>query len=101
VQSHRSVNRAPAGSAELGFLASFRHFFERMLDEDKIIQGNAWLEKSRVQQQLEFEGFQLRWVQANRVDLSALDGWDHVTVPHYLCGSDGSGDATGGSTSTS
>ncbi|HEY7819855.1 MAG TPA: hypothetical protein VIG29_16660 [Vicinamibacteria bacterium] len=78
------MNRAPAVSAELGFLAPFRHFFKRMLDEDKIVQGDYWLKKSGVQQQLEFEGFQLRWVEANRLDLSVGDGWNHVTVPHYL-----------------
>ena len=83
-QSHRSTSRAQVNGAELGFLASCRHFFKRMLDEDKIVQGDYWLKKSGVQQQLEFEGFQLRWVQENRLTLSVGDGWNHVTVPHYL-----------------
>lgn len=84
LQSSRSLNRAPANTGEIGFLASFTHFFKRMLDEDMIVLGDSWLKESGVQQQLEFEGYQLRWVQANRLDVSLADGWDHVTTPHYL-----------------
>lgn len=83
-QSPRSLNRPPARTSELGFFASFSHFFKRMLDEDMIVHGDAWLKESGVQQQLEFEGYQLRWVAANRLDLNFGDGWDHVTSPHYL-----------------
>ncbi len=83
-QSPRSLIRPPIRSGELGFLASFSRFFTRLLDEDMIVHGDSWLKESGVQQQLEFEGYQLRWVQANRVDLSLGDGWGHVTAPRYL-----------------
>ncbi len=87
-QSPRGLNRPrPAGNAapvEHGFLASFGHLFKRTLDADMIVLGDDWLKESGVQQQLEFEGFQLRWVPTNRLDLNFGDGWQYVTVPHYL-----------------
>jgi hypothetical protein len=63
---------------------SFSRFFKRMLDEDMIVLGDGWLKQSGVQRQLEFEGYQLRWVPTNRLDLNSGDGWQYVTVPHYL-----------------
>jgi hypothetical protein len=83
-QSPRSLNRAPARAAEIGFLDSFSRFFKRLLDEDMVVLGDSWLKDSGVQQQLEFEGYQLRWVQMNRLDLSVGDGWEHVTTRHHL-----------------
>jgi hypothetical protein len=84
-QSPRALNRPPPpGAPELGFLASFSHFFKRTLDADMIVLGDDWLKDSGVQRQLEFEGFQLRWVATNRLDLNFGDGWQYVTVPRYL-----------------
>jgi hypothetical protein len=87
-QSPRGLNRPrPAGNpapAENGFLASFGHLFKRTLDADVIVIGDEWLKESGVQRQLEFEGYQLRWVPTNRLDLNIGDGWEYVTVPHYL-----------------
>lgn len=85
-QSPRAIHRPiPARPPrELGFVASFSHFFKRTLDEDMIVRGDAWLKESGVQRQLEFEGFQLRWVAASKLDSNFGDGWEYVTVPHYL-----------------
>lgn len=63
---------------------AFSRIFKRMLDEDMIVLGDGWLKESGVQRQLEFEGYQLRWVPTNRLDLNFGDGWQYVTVPHYL-----------------
>ena len=58
--------------------------FKRKLDDDLIVLGDGWLKDSGVQQQLEFEGFQLRWVTANKVDVNIAEGWQNVTVPHFV-----------------
>jgi hypothetical protein len=65
-------------------LGSFGRVFKRLLDEDLIVVGDSWLKESGVQQQLEFEGYQLRWVQTNRLSANSGDGWLYVTVPYYL-----------------
>jgi hypothetical protein len=69
---------------ELGFVASFGYFFKRTLDEDLIVRGDAWLRESGVQQQLEHQGFQLRWVASNKLISNFGEGWLYVTVPHHL-----------------
>ena len=84
-QSQRALNRPPPASAnEQGLFASFSHFFKRTLDADMIVLGDDWLKESGVQQQLEFEGYQLRWAPTQRLDTNFGDGWEYVTVPHYL-----------------
>lgn len=83
-QSPRALNRPPPAPKNENGLFSFSHFFKRTLDADMIVLGDDWLKESGVQQQLEFEGYQLRWVPANRLDLNFGDGWQHVTVRHYL-----------------
>jgi hypothetical protein len=84
VPSFRGSNRTTPAPRELGFVASFGHFFKRTIDDDVIVRGDDWLKESGVQQQLEFKGFQLRWVTANKLDANLGDGWLYVTVPHYL-----------------
>lgn len=58
--------------------------FKRTLKEDLIVLDNEWLQKSGVQRQLEFEGFQLRWVTTEKLDANLADGWQYVTVSYYL-----------------
>lgn len=58
--------------------------FKRELDRDLVVVGDGWLKDSGVQRQLEFEGFQLRWVGTNKLDVNLADGWEYVTVSHYL-----------------
>jgi hypothetical protein len=60
------------------------NLFKRKLDNDLIVRGDDWLRESGLQQQLEFEGYQLRWVTTNKLDVNLTDGWQYVTVPHYL-----------------
>ncbi|MGH9321655.1 MAG: hypothetical protein ACRD3V_17425, partial [Vicinamibacteria bacterium] len=72
------------GSHEHRPLTSFTNFLKRELDTDVVVRGDDWLKESGVQQQLEFEGYQLRWVNTNRLDVNLADGWRYVTVPHYL-----------------
>lgn len=64
--------------------ASLADFFKRKLDDDLMVYRDSWLKESGVQRQLEFEGFQLRWVTTDKVDANLADGWQYVTVPHYL-----------------
>jgi hypothetical protein len=71
-------------SREDGPVALFANFFKRELDTDVVVRGDDWPKKSGIQQQLEFEGYQLRWVSTNRLDVNFADGWGYVTVPHYL-----------------
>jgi hypothetical protein len=85
VQSPGALNRPrPAGGGELGLFALFRFLFQRTLDADMIVRSDDWLKESGVQQQLEFEGYQLRWAPANRLGVNFGDGWQHVTVRHYF-----------------
>ena len=58
--------------------------FKRKLDDDMIVVGDGWLSESGVQQQLEFEGYQLRWVTTNRLDVNVAEGWQYVTVSRFL-----------------
>ena len=62
------------------------NFFKRELDADAdlVVRGDSWLKESGVQQQLEFEGYQLRWVPSKRLDVNVADGWQFVLVSHYL-----------------
>jgi len=60
------------------------NFFKRELDEDLVVRGDAWLKESGTQQQLEFEGYQLRWAPANRLTVNIADGWQYVLVSRYL-----------------
>ena len=87
-QSPGALNRSrPARNpdpVEYGLFASFGQFFKRTLDADLIVLGDDWLKESGVQRQLEFEGFQLRWVATNKLDVNFGDGWQYVTVPRYL-----------------
>jgi hypothetical protein len=69
---------------ERGPVGFFGNFFKRTLDVDMVVLGDRWLRESGVQQQLEFEGYQLRWVGTNKLDLNLGDGWEYVTVPRYL-----------------
>jgi hypothetical protein len=62
----------------------FAHFFKRDLETDLVVRGDDWLKESGVQRQLEFEGYQLRWVNTDRLDANFADGWSYVTVAHYL-----------------
>ncbi|MGH9460588.1 MAG: hypothetical protein ACRD1X_05195 [Vicinamibacteria bacterium] len=71
-------------SREDGPTGMLAHFFKRELGTDVVVRGEEWLKKSGVQQQLEFEGYQLRWVNRDRLDVNFADGWNYVTVPHYL-----------------
>ena len=64
--------------------SSFGNLFKRKLDGDMIVVGDQWLKESGVQQQLEFEGYQLRWVTIDKLDLNVAEGWQYVTVSHYL-----------------
>ena len=64
--------------------SSLGNLFKRKLDRDLIIFGDGGLRDSGIQQQLEFEGFQLRWVTTDRVDENLADGWQYVTVSRYL-----------------
>lgn len=87
--NHAQAPRSPSlprqtRSSDGGPLGSFGNFFKRTLDVDMIVLGDAWLRESGVQQQLEFEGYQLRWVGTNKLDLNLGDGWQYVTVSHYL-----------------
>lgn len=61
-----------------------RHFFKRELDTDVVVRGDDWLKESGVQQQFEFEGYQLRWVNQDRLDVNFKDGWVYATVSHYF-----------------
>ncbi len=63
---------------------SIAGLFKRKLDADLIVIGDDWLSESGVQQQLEFEGFQLRWVTDNKLDTNLADGWHYVTVSRYF-----------------
>jgi len=83
-QSPRAPNRPPPAPKIENGSFTFSHFFKRTLDADMIVLGDEWLKESGVQQQLEFEGYQLRWVATNRLDFNFGDGWQYVTVPHYL-----------------
>lgn len=71
-------------SGEEGSAALFAGFFRRELDTDVVAHGDDWLKNSGIQQQLEFEGYQLRWVNTSRLDVNFADGWQYVTVSHYL-----------------
>lgn len=64
--------------------ASFGNLFRRKLDADMIVFGDSWLSESGVQQQLEFEGYQLRWVTTNKLGDNLDDGWQYVTISRYL-----------------
>lgn len=84
-QSRRATN--PSGSTTPRTKAdsfSIAGLFRRKLDADLIVVGDDWLGASGVQQQLEFEGFQLRWVTDSKLDETLADGWRYVTVSHYL-----------------
>ena len=60
------------------------HLFKRELDTDVVVRGEDGLKSSGIQQQLEFEGYQLRWVNRDRLDVNFKDGWMYATVPHYV-----------------
>lgn len=62
----------------------FGNLFKRTLDNDMIVFDDVWLGQSGVQQQLEHEGYQLRWVSTNKLELNLADGWEYVTVAHYI-----------------
>lgn len=62
----------------------FGNFFQRTLENDMLVFDDGWLSQSGVQQQLEHEGYQLRWVTTNRLDVNLADGWEYVTVAHYV-----------------
>jgi len=61
-----------------------RALLHRSLDEDVLAQGEDWLKNNGLQRQLEFEGYQLRWANADRLDLNFKDGWEPVRVSHFL-----------------
>jgi hypothetical protein len=82
--NHLQSLRAPKPESSPGLFGPFSRYFRRLLDDDMIVLGDAWLKESGVQRQLEFEGYQLRWVQTSRLDLNSGDGWEYVTVPHHL-----------------
>lgn len=63
---------------------SFGNLFTRQLDADLIVVSDDWLKQSGIQQQLEHEGFQLRWVTTNKLDENIAEGWLYVTVSRYL-----------------
>jgi hypothetical protein len=86
---------------EEGAVGRLANFFKRELDDDLVVRGDAWLKESGAQQQLEFEGFQLRWVPSNRLTVNVADGWQHVLVSHYLWWKRRSGVVTDLRTSTS
>jgi hypothetical protein len=67
-----------------GRFGFFGNFFKRTLDVDMVVLDDRWLRESGVQQKLEFEGYQLRWVGTHKLDLNMEDGWQFVTVPRYL-----------------
>lgn len=48
------------------------------------MRDEGWLRSSGIQQQLEFEGYQLRWVSTNKVKENLAEGWRHVTVKHRM-----------------
>ena len=84
-QSSRTTHRPRTSSSiESGPVAQIRNFFTRELDDDVVVRGDKWLKESGMQQQLEFEGYQLRWVSSSRVDVNLADGWRYVTVRHYF-----------------
>lgn len=64
--------------------SSLSDLFKRKLDDDMIVSGDTWLSESGIQQQLEFEGYQLRWVAENRLDVNVAEGWQYVTVSRFL-----------------
>ena len=65
-------------------MKTYRDLFTRTLDRDIIVRGDDWLAESGIQHQLEHEGFQLRWVTTSKLEANLADGWDYVTVSHYL-----------------
>ena len=60
------------------------NLFKRTLDHDMIVFDDVWLSQSGVQQQLEHEGYRLRWVTTNKLEVNLADGWEYVTVAHYI-----------------
>ena len=64
--------------------ASLAGLFNRRLEDDLIVLDDEWLQTSGVQRQLEFEGFQLRWVTTDKLRSNLADGWQYVTVSYYL-----------------
>jgi hypothetical protein len=64
--------------------ASFGDIFKRKLDADLIVLADDWLRESGVQRQLEFEGFQLRWVTTDKLEVNLREGWEYATVSRYL-----------------
>ena len=62
----------------------FTNLFKRELDTDVVIRGDKWPKESGVQRQLEFEGYTLRWVNTDRLDVNLAEGWQYVTVSYYL-----------------
>ena len=84
-QSSRFPNASrQSGSEDSGPMALLSSLFKRELDTDVVVRGDHWLKESGVRQQLEFEGYQLRWVNTGRLDVNLKDGWKYVTVSHYL-----------------
>ena len=80
--AHSTPSAHPSDSP--GLIGMLAHLFKRELDTDMVVRGEDWLRTSGVQQQLEFEGYQLRWVNRDRVDLNFADGWAYATVSHYV-----------------
>ena len=63
---------------------SLTSLFVRKLEGDVVVMNDDWLKQSGLQQQLEFEGYQLRWVTSERMDLNLADGWQFATVPYLF-----------------
>jgi len=66
------------------FMSLLGALLHRSLNEDVLAQGDDWLKNNGLQRQLEFEGYQLRWTNADRLDLNLKDGWELVRVSHCL-----------------
>lgn len=85
---HAQPTRFPDASrhpvSERGPIGMLTRLFRRELDTDVVVHGDDWLKKSGVQQQLEFEGYQLRWVNRDRLDVNFADGWSYATISHYV-----------------
>lgn len=76
-------------------------FFKRELDDDLVVRGDAWVKESGAQQQLEFDGYRLRWVPANRLTSTSRTAGSMSSSPATSGGRGGFDVVTDFRTSTS
>ncbi len=70
------------GSPGIGSL--FNKIFVRTLDEDLVAYNKDWLANSGLPQQLNMEGYRLRWVDRQGASENLHKGWEYVTVSHLI-----------------